>query len=198
MEVRAAEAGDRQAAIATLTEAFVADPMLRYLAPDDRDYPRLADAFFGTLFDVRAFGGGEVRVTDDVSAVSLWNPPGGNRLGAEAVDAAFEASVTPLLDDAGLERMARFGATLDSIHPHEPHWYLGVVGVRADRRGEGLGGKVIRAILDDPAASSDPAYLVTATERNLAIYRRLGFEVQAETDIPDGPHLWGMWRPASG
>jgi hypothetical protein len=55
---------------------------------------------------------------------------------------------------------------------------------------------VIRAILDDPVAAGDPAYLVTGTERNLAIYRRLGFEVIAETGLPDGPHLWGMWRAA--
>ncbi len=183
MRVRAARAGERTAAIATLVEAFVADPMVRYLAPGDDAYPRFAEAFFGTLFDVRAFGGGEVRVADDVSAVSLWNPPGGNRLGAEHVDAAFAANVTPLLDGAGLERMERFGAALDSIHPHEPHWYLGVVGVRAGRRGEGLGGKVVRAILDEPSAAADPAYLVTGTERNLAIYRSLGFEVSAETDL---------------
>jgi ribosomal protein S18 acetylase RimI-like enzyme len=195
VNVRAAEAADRAAAIATLTEAFVADPMLRYLAPDDADYPRIADAFFGVLFDARAFGGGEVRVTDDVSAVSLWNPPGGNRLGAEHVDALFEERVMPRLDETGHERMARFEHALESIHPHEPHWYLGVVGVRADRQGEGLGGRVIRAILDDPIAAGDPAYLVTATERNLAIYRRLGFEIVAETDIRGGPHLWGMWRP---
>lgn len=47
------------------------------------------------------------------------------------------------------------------------------------------------------AAADDAAYLVTATERNLAIYRSLGFEVQSETVIPGGPQLWGMWRPAA-
>ncbi len=197
MLVRAADAGDRAAAIATLTEAFVADPMLRFLAPDDTDYPVFAEAFFGTLFDLRAHGGGEVRVTDDVSAVSLWNPPGGNRLGSDHVEASFEEHVMPLLDEGGSRRMADFDDALTSMHPHEPHWYLGVVGVRGDRRGEGLGGKVIRAILDDPGAAGDAAYLVTGTEGNLAIYRRLGFEVRSETDIPDGPHLWGMWRLAA-
>lgn len=64
-------------------------------------------------------------MTGDVSAVSLRNPPGGNRLGADHVDAAFAENVTPLLDEAGLERLDRFGTTLDAIHPHEPHWYRG-------------------------------------------------------------------------
>jgi ribosomal protein S18 acetylase RimI-like enzyme len=197
MLVRPAEPQDRSAAVETLSEAFVADPMLRYLAPDDAAYSALAVAFFGCLFDLRVSGGGEVRVTDDVSAVSLWNPPGGNRLGGEQVEALWEQRVLRILDEAARERMGRFEAALDSIHPHEPHWYLGVVGVRADRRGEGLGGKVIRAVLDDPMAAGDPAYLATATEGNLAIYRRLGFEVIGETEISGGPYFWGMWRPAS-
>jgi ribosomal protein S18 acetylase RimI-like enzyme len=105
--------------------------------------------------------------------------------------------VEPLLDAAGLERMRVFDETLTTIHPHEPHWYLGVVGVRRDRHRQGLGGAVIRAIPDDPIAVGYPSYLVTATEQNLAIYRRLGFEIVAETKISDGPHLWGMWRAAS-
>lgn len=194
MEVRAAGPGDRAAAIETLTQAFVADPMLCFLAPDADAYPTFASIFFGCLFDLRAYGGGEVRVTDDISAVSLWNPPGGNRLGSEHVETMWEERVTPILDHAAHERMARFDTALDSIHPPEPHWYLGVVGVRPGRQGEGLGGKVIRAILDEPMAEDHPAYLVTATERNLAIYRRLGFEVRGEADIQRGPHLWGMWR----
>jgi ribosomal protein S18 acetylase RimI-like enzyme len=172
--------------------------MLRFLAPADDAYARLAPAFFGCLFDLRAYGGGEVRVTDDVSAVSLWNPPGGNRHGAEHVDGVWEEQVLARLGAAELERMDAFGETLGSIHPEEPHWYLGVVGVRPDRQGEGLGGAVIRSLLDDPQAAGHPAYLVTATERNLAIYRRLGFEVLSEADIRSGPHLWGMWRPSAG
>lgn len=197
MLVRAAEERDRAAALETLAGAFVDDPMLRYLAPDDDVYPTFAQAFFGYFFDVRAFGGGEVRVTDDVSAVSLWNPPGGNRLDAATLTELWDARVAPTLGELGLEHMSRLRTAVDSIGPNEPHWYLGIVGVRRDRHGQGLGGAVIRAILDDPVATGDPAYLVTGTERNLAIYRRLGFEVVRETDIGDGPHLWGMWRPAS-
>lgn len=172
--------------------------MLRYLEPDDRAYPAFAEAFFGCLFDLRAFGGGEVRVTEDASAVSLWNPPGGNRLGAAHVEAAIDERVLPLLGAAGRERWEEFGHTLDSIHPREPHWYLGVVGVRASRRGQGLGGKVIRSLLEDPIARDHPAYLATGSERNLAIYRSLGFEVLSETDTRGGPHLWGMWRSVRG
>ena len=40
-----------------------------------------------------------------------------------------------------------------------------------------------------------PAYLETASETNVAIYRRLGFEVEREVDMPDcGPRCWLMGR----
>jgi len=196
MRVRRAEERDRAAAVDTLVRAFAEDPMIRFLAPDDAACARVAAAFFGCLFDLRVDGGGEVRVTDDVSAASLWNPPGGNRHGSEHVEAVWSKHVLPQLDAEERERMDEFDVALSSIHPEEPHWYLGVVGVHPDRQGEGLGSAVIRAILDDPMAVGTPAYLVTATERNVPVYEHLGFAVCAETDLPNGPHLWGMWRPA--
>jgi hypothetical protein len=40
-----------------------------------------------------------------------------------------------------------------------------------------------------------PAYLETASDTNVAIYRRLGFEVAREVDLPDGgPRCWLMRR----
>jgi ribosomal protein S18 acetylase RimI-like enzyme len=197
MRVRPAEGRDRARAVDTLVRAFVDDPMIRFLAPGDAAYERVAAAFFGCLFDLRIDGGGEIRVTDDASSASLWNPPGGNRHGSEHVESVWSEQVVPQLDAGEREHMDEFDTALSSIHPEEPHWYLGVVGVDPERQGEGLGSAVIRAILDDPMAVGAPAYLVTATERNVPLYRHLGFEVCAETDLPDGPHLWGMWRSAA-
>ena len=194
MPVRAAVPGDRDRVVDVLVRSFLNDPMIRFLAPADAAYQRVAAAFFGCLFDLRVDGGGEIRVTDDVSAASLWNPPGGNRHGSDHVEAVWAEQVSPRLDPDERERMEVFDTALSSIHPEEPHWYLGVVGVDPERQGEGLGSAVIRAVLDDPAVAGTPAYLVTGTESNLPVYRHLGFEVRVETDLPDGPHLWGMWR----
>jgi hypothetical protein len=40
-----------------------------------------------------------------------------------------------------------------------------------------------------------PCYLETETPGNVAYYRRHGFDVRSEWDVPDGPHMWGMLRP---
>jgi ribosomal protein S18 acetylase RimI-like enzyme len=44
-------------------------------------------------------------------------------------------------------------------------------------------------------AAGEPAYLETQTERNIALYRRHGFDVISEHKArPDSPPLWSMWR----
>ena len=66
---------DRQRAIATLTLAFVSDPVVRWVYPDAEQYveswPRFVDAFGG-----RAFESGTADRVEDFAAVALWLPPG--------------------------------------------------------------------------------------------------------------------------
>ena len=53
----------------------------------------------------------------------------------------------------------------------------------------------MRSVLDHCDAEGTPCYLESSKERNLAFYRRHGFEVVEEVLLPgDGPPLWTMWR----
>lgn len=196
--VRRGRPGDRGRALATLTGAFAADPLLRWVFPDDGLWPERAAGFFGFLFDSRVTGGGEVRVTDDAAALSLWNPPGGNRLAPEERARLWERATAGFAAEE-LERFGRFADTVNPVEPEQPYWYLGVLGTDPARQGQGLGALVVQPILDGADADGIPAYLETATEGNLRFYARLGFRVHVELDVPGGgPHLWGLLRePAS-
>jgi len=78
--------------------------------------------------------------------------------------------------------------------PTEPVWFLATVAVESERQGRGLGTAVIRPGLAEADRAGLPAFLETADERNVRLYRRLGFEVTAEIDLPDGPRTWCMRR----
>jgi ribosomal protein S18 acetylase RimI-like enzyme len=89
--------------------------------------------------------------------------------------------------------MTQIEPTHERLVP-EPHWYLMILGVDPPHQGRGVGGTLIRPTLARADAEGVRCYLETAKERNLAFYRRHGFEVAAEDDVPDGPHVWMMTR----
>ena len=190
-QVRAATVADRPGAIRTLGRAFAADPVVRWFFPDDRTYPARADSFFGFLIDAR-LAGGAVFVAEDISAVSAWNPPGGNRRGAAWVEERWSEAVAGFAADERT-RLDGFETATASIHPEEPHWYLGIVGVDPGARGRGRGREVIRPGLAAADRDGVEVYLETV-EHNLTFYERLGFRTAGVAELPAGPTLVGLRR----
>jgi ribosomal protein S18 acetylase RimI-like enzyme len=86
---------------------------------------------------------------------------------------------------------------LDALHPVEPHWYLGALGVDPGVHGRGIGSALLRGWLEDVDRDARPAYLETDRVENVGFYRRVGFEVVDETAI-FGAWVWCMRRSAAG
>jgi ribosomal protein S18 acetylase RimI-like enzyme len=85
-------------------------------------------------------------------------------------------------------------AAIERHHPDDPHWYLSVIGVAPDRQGQGLGSALLGHVLARCDADRVHAYLETSNRRNLPLYRRHGFQVREQFDVPEGPPIWTMWR----
>jgi ribosomal protein S18 acetylase RimI-like enzyme len=84
---------------------------------------------------------------------------------------------------------------IESMHPHEPHWYLATLGTAVEQQGKGIGSALMAPVLTHCDREGVPCYLESSKERNVPFYRRHGFEVVKEVQIPgDGPSLWTMWR----
>ena len=129
--VRALAPVEEGAAIATIVLAFAADPMTRWTWPNPDQYlaamPRMARAFGG-----RGFAHGSALATAGYTGVALWLPPGVEPDEA-GLSAVMQSTVSPsrLQDGAGIfEQMAAY-------HPHEPHWYLPLIGVDPAHFGAG-------------------------------------------------------------
>jgi ribosomal protein S18 acetylase RimI-like enzyme len=189
------------ASSAVLARAFDDDPVFRYLYPTPRRRRWSCRSFLHAIArDGLPFG--EVWAAVDNGAVvgtAGWLPEGSyppsRRRAARQLAAAWQALLTPQTFRAGL----RYLTETEKLHPKVPHWYLAVIGVEPARQGEGLGGKLLSAVLDRLDETGVPAYLETSTEGNVAWYRHHGFEVQHEVrPVPDGPPVWTMWRDPAG
>ena len=93
-----------------------------------------------------------------------------------------------------MSRWARVYKTLEAVHPQEPHWYLGVLGVDPDFQGRGLGTALLNAFLRRVDSDCAPSYLETDRRENVPFYERVGFETVREVSVLDVP-VWCMWRP---
>jgi ribosomal protein S18 acetylase RimI-like enzyme len=78
-------------------------------------------------------------------------------------------------------------------HPATSHYYLETLGVEPTMQGRGLGSAMLQNIAAQLDAAGTECVLETANDRNVALYRRFGFEVVSEERIL-GAHVQFMRR----
>ena len=87
------------------------------------------------------------------------------------------------------------GEAMAREHPKAPHMYLFTIGTRKAARGQGLGKKLIRPMLDAADRASLPCYLENSNPANTGFYVSHGFErMKLFEPGPGGPPLEAMWR----
>ena len=78
--------------------------------------------------------------------------------------------------------------------------YLMIIGVGSELQGQGFGGRLLRALVEQSEQVGTPLYLEATTERNVRIYERLGFRLLNQITLPlINLPLWEMLRePKAG
>jgi GNAT superfamily N-acetyltransferase len=181
-------ADDHERATATLTSAFVADPVERWLWPDDADfagrYPRFAESFVDDAIEE-----GTAWQLEDYAAVAVWLPPG--------VDPDPERIGSALRETVAAERhedMFSILEQMEAVHPRYPHWYLPWMGVVANRQGTGLGEALLALCLARIDEDGLPAFLEAPNPRNIPFFERHGFEVRGFAQSGSCPPVGLMLR----
>jgi len=194
--VRAARRGEAALLGEVLADAFAEDPVFAWLIP-----PQLParDNRLRTFFTSMSRGylrqGKPCYLTSDASAAALWAAPGSWAMPLSQV--VLEAAPNGMAFRLNLLRALRTQLQIERMHAAQsrPHWYLGYLGTRTDRQGEGLGTQMLREVLAGSDTNSVPAYLESSNERNLPLYERNGFRVLGELQaLGNGPTIWRMWR----
>jgi ribosomal protein S18 acetylase RimI-like enzyme len=186
--IRSAHRDDEAAVVGVIVLAFAADPMARWATPDPARYlatmPEIVLAFGGN-----GFAHGSVHLEEAGGGAAMWLPPGVEPDG-ERLDALVRGN-------APEERMADLEAVMgemEQFHPHEPHWYLPLIGVDPALQGRGVGGALMRHALARCDADGVPAYLESSNPRNITLYRRHGFEPLGAIQHGASPTLVPMLR----
>jgi GNAT superfamily N-acetyltransferase len=179
---------DRAKTFATLLSAFRADPVERWLYPDERDYDEFFPAFLAA-FGGEAFAHDTVWLLDDFAAVALWLSPSTE----PDADEIVRVLMTTVDESRHGDTMAAL-EQMDAAHPRYPHWYLPWFGVDARLQGTGLGGMLLTDCLCAVDETELPAYLETPNPRTISFYERHGFRVTGSTRTADCPLITFMLR----
>ncbi len=185
----AREDGSRLAEV--LAHAFKHAPVHRWLFPSEADWRRASRRFWAQLLG-RAFRHGLVLAPQGLEGAALWFPPQPAEDGL-IEKLMFSARMLGLLRQRAL-RGWRVGQLLDTHRPHQPHWYLGVLGTAPEHRGKGISTAVMEPILRRCDAEGIPAYLESSNPINVPLYQRRGFEVIGEIAVAGGPTISPMLR----
>jgi GNAT superfamily N-acetyltransferase len=186
--VRNATKDDVRALSAALARAFEDDPVMTWLYPGLDRIERFMRGYELKLH----LPHGAVYTTDDIAGGAIWAPPNEWRTSVADI-----LRVTPGLIRVTGRRIRRGLATMtavERVHPKEPHWYLAVLGTDKAKQGKGIGSALMAPVLERCDAEGLPAYLESSKEQNIPFYRRHGFEVTSEIQLPNGPKVWPMWR----
>jgi GNAT superfamily N-acetyltransferase len=186
-------------AAGVLARAFFDDPLTVWMLPDEEHRRRASPAMFAFAIGITRLQGEAFTTAGAVDGVALWQRP---QAGELSLDELQEAGIERSQQAAGAEANARFAryielfGALRARHVPGSHWYLMVLGVEPALQGQGIGGRLIAPVMQRADEAGVPCYLETLKTRNLPFYRKHGFEVVHEGDLPDsGPHFWTMLRP---
>jgi ribosomal protein S18 acetylase RimI-like enzyme len=200
--VRPLVRADLKSAVGALTRAFLDDPVMKWIFPDEGMRERRLPPFFASA--LRSTGlhseGTEVVVAaGQVQGCAIWMAPGTWRPPLRRQLAALPSVVLRLRSRLPVASVT-YGA-LQRVHPERPHWYLSGIGTDPQAQGTGVGSELMRSRLIRCDAAGEPAYLESSNESNVPFYQGHGFRVTGELTIPGGgPTFWLMWRqpqPAS-
>jgi GNAT superfamily N-acetyltransferase len=192
---RRAGAEDIAPVAACLASAFYDDPLWGHWTFPDEDV-RARDLLpLMTLMAELGLGGAEqTYMTDGAGAITVWTPPG-----AHYGEPGFDERIAQVLHDLFGDRAAALETLWERFAEHEPegdYWHLEWWATRRDRRGEGLGTRLLHEDLARLDEAHLPGYLESSNPANDARYEALGFRPVGALEAPDGPTITTMWREA--
>lgn len=184
-----------------LTEAFLTEAPTTHLFIGPKR--TLQTNYFMRCSSAYALLFGECYTTTDRQGVALWLLPGKTAMSLGKMHKAGMLAAPFRMGLGAFSRFMGFAAHTDKLHRAAapmPHYYLFALGVLPSGQGRGVGGQLVRRMLDRTDREGLPTYLETQSPRNVELYKRLGFDVAVNEAFPklDGLRNWGMLRSAAG
>jgi len=195
-KIRKATHADAGRLAVSLARAFDDDPFISWLVRKDNKRVHGMERLFHTCLTDLSLQHNNVFTTEDCTGGALWYPPGKSEI-SFARQMTLAHKMIPVVGLTGLIRMVWAMEQIGRRHSKERYYYLQFLGVVPENQGKGMGGALLEPILEICDREKCGAMLENSKEKNIAFYRRFGFNVIGEFyPGKSAPPLWSMWRSA--
>jgi len=187
-------------AVDVLCEAFFDYPVMRFVIGDaEDDYSRRLKQLVCFFTEARFLRRDPVLAVcehDRITAVANINRPG-SAVTSVALDTHRERLWADLGDDARRRYEAYRDVTGSFVYP-EPHFHLGMIGVRQPRKGRGHARRLLDALheMSRSHPTSRGVSLTTESLHNVPLYQHFGYQIVGHGCI-GAVETWGFFRPES-
>lgn len=190
--VRVAQPHEAGSLKAALGAAFFDDPIYGWLIGGGSRRQARLERYFAIQL-AHALDDGCVWTSDGLPGAALCMPPGRWRLPPRLMIA--NGGRFAGVFRGRLPRAVGLLAAIERRHLRGAHYYFPNIGVTPEAQGRGLGSRLMRPTLDRCDEEGLPAYLEASSERNAALYERLGFQCIEVLRFAGSPPLTLMMRP---
>jgi ribosomal protein S18 acetylase RimI-like enzyme len=183
---------------ATLARAFHDDPLMIYALPEPGERTRLLPDVYARMIRFGCLAGEVYATAGALEGVALWMPPNA-KWSRENIEASGMDQMPNLIGNDAYQRYREVVGREWQARERDMTgacWYLFLLGVEPNCQRRGLGGTLIRPVLERADVENRECYLETEIERNVAFYVKQGFEVivNGETAGTGGVRFWSFRR----
>ena len=180
-----------------LCEAFADYPVMRYVLGDQGDYAARLRTLIGLFHGARVLRDDAIfGIVDghELVGVALCSLP--DRVEPRALEQLRDQTWAEL----GADARARYDNCVRAWQPvgvTKPNIHVNMLAVPPRHQGRGLGRALLERVhaMSRERGDSRGVTLTTESERNVALYRHMGYEVVGQRTIAPGLETWGFWRP---
>ena len=126
--------------------------------------------------------------SEDVNSLAIFSPYEKGRVSIWKYIKAGGLGLIPSIGIKTTKRMTsfeKFAMKIKNKHSKPGCWYLYVFVTMPEFRGKGLGSKIMKPMLEYLDEKNQDCYLETLVPINVEIYKKYGFELKEEVNVPN-------------
>lgn len=172
---------DKSLVLDILTRSFDDNKSVNYIVKQDGRRVQRIKKLMEYAFDT-CYLYGDIFLSDNKEGCALVLLPDKKKITFQSIllDVQLAISCIGLFNiKKALDRETK----IKKRYPKEPIYHIWFIGVHPKAQNTGIGGALLREVINEGRVRQRPVYLETSTLKNLPLYQKFGFEIYDQLDL---------------